>query len=267
MDDFKIVHSKKLPIVINIPHASIFIGSDFKKDFLLSELDLDKFSKEMADLYADDLFFETYEKTGALIAGLSRVIVDTERFWDNKNEPMAKMGMGALYEKNEHGEIVRRISSVTRIRCRRIYLQYHLALKMLAAECLKHFGFCVILDCHTYPAKLRQYDLNKNGKRPEICLGTNKFHTPRLLTNSFKKAFLNGSFSVEENTPFKGTIVPGGYFEKNRNVFSLMIEVNRKLYMNERTYAKKKCFGKIANRLNDCIQNGIDKFMKEYEKR
>lgn len=267
MDYFKIIYPKKLPVIINIPHASIFVGNDFEKDFVLPMSDLDKFSKKMADFCADELFSETYEKTGALIARLSRVVIDTERFWNNKNEPMAKMGMGALYEKNEHGEIIRKISKTTRIRCRRIYLKYHRVLKALVAECLERFGYCMILDCHTYPAKPRQYDLDKRGKRPEICLGTDKFHTPRVLVNSFRKTFLNGNFSVEENTPFKGTMVPGGYFKKNRNVFSLMIEVNRGLYMNERTYAKKKHFKKIAKDLNVCIMGGVDEFIKNYRKR
>jgi len=267
MDNFKIIQIKKIPVVINIPHASIFVDDDFKKDFLLSTADLYKFSKEMTDLYADKLFSKVYKKTGALIAKLSRVAVDMERFWDNKNEPMAKNGMGALYEKNEQGEIVRKISKMTRIRGLSIYSEYHHALDRLVKECLEQFGFCIILDCHTYPAKSRQYDLDKNEDRPEICLGTDKFHTPQSLIDSVKNAFLNRNYSVEENTPFKGTMVPSRYFNKNQNVFSLMIEVSRKLYMNERTYAKKKYFGKIVNDLGDCILNGVDGFIKIYDKK
>jgi N-formylglutamate amidohydrolase len=267
MDYFKIVRPKKIPIVMNIPHASLFVDDDFKQDFLLSVSEFDKFLKEMADLYADELFFESYKKNGVLIAKLSRVIVDTERFWDNKNEPMAKVGMGALYEKNGQGQTIRKISKLTRLRCRRIYSKYHHALDGLVAECLTRFGYCIILDCHTYPSKLRQYDLNKNRKRPEICLGTDKFHTSRLLFDCFKNAFLNRSFSVEENIPFKGTIVPVGYFKKNKNVFSLMVEVNRALYMNERTYMKKKNFKQIAADLNSCVQNGINEFIKKQAKK
>ena len=262
MDNFEITHRIDSPFVINIPHASIFIGVDFKKEFLLSAPSIDKFAKKMADLYADELFSGLYKKTGALIAKLSRVIVDMERFWNNKDEPMAKVGMGALYEKNGQGKIVRQISKLSRSRCRRIYLEYNHSLNSLVDECLKQLGFCLIIDCHTYPSKPRQYDLDKNGKRPEICLGSDKFHTPRLLVNIFKQAFLKGKFSVAENTPFKGTIVPMSYLNKNRNVFSIMIEVNRKLYMNERTYEKKNDFKKIASDLDGCISYGIDEFIR-----
>lgn len=266
MNDYKIIPLKKKPIIVNIPHDSIFVRRDFKKDFLLSASDLDTFSKNMADLHAGELYAGVYKKTSALIARLSRIAVDTERFWINKDEPMAKVGMGALYEKNERGEVIRKISKTARTHGHRFYSKYHRALNKLAAKCLKRFDYCIILDCHTYPAKPRQYDLDKIGERPDICLGTDKFHTPASLINSLKKAFLDKNFSVKENTPFKGTMVPDRYF-KNPNVFSLMIEVNRKVYMNERTHAKKRNFKKISDDVTDCILSGTDEFIKEYDKK
>jgi N-formylglutamate amidohydrolase len=40
-------------------------------------------------------------------------------------------------------------------------------------------------------------------------------------------------FSVGNNRPYTGTIVPSVYYKKDRRVISLMIEVNRSLYMDE----------------------------------
>ena len=267
MNNFKIVKLKKLPIVVNIPHSSTFISQDLKKDFLLSSVKLEGFAKNLADLYADELFSGVYKKSGALISKLSRVAVDVERFWKNECEPMSKVGMGALYEKDEQGNIVRIISRKSLSLGQDFYQAYHGALNELTAECLKKFGYCIILDCHTYPDKPRQYDMNKRGKRPEICLGTDIFHTPKSLTNSFKKRFLAKKFSVAENTPFKGTIVPDGYFGKDKKVFSLMIEINRRVYMNERNFVKKNNFKKIVNDLADCVLDATNEFIGGYAKR
>jgi len=51
------------------------------------------------------------------------------------------------------------------------------------------------------------------------------------------------------NEPFAGTIVPMEYYHTNDNVKSIMIEVNRSLYMkNSSEYAKMK--GIITNLIN-----------------
>ncbi len=46
------------------------------------------------------------------------------------------------------------------------------------------------------------------------------------------------------NTPYSGAITPIKYYGKDRRVVSVMVEVNRKLYMNEKTGEKTKDFEK-----------------------
>ena len=38
-------------------------------------------------------------------------------------------------------------------------------------------------------------------------------------------------YSVELNYPYSGTMVPTQYHKSNKSIYSIMIEVNRKLYM------------------------------------
>ena len=42
-------------------------------------------------------------------------------------------------------------------------------------------------------------------------------------------------FVVNINHPFSGAVVPLAFYKKNPGVMSVMIEINRKLYMNEET--------------------------------
>jgi len=49
-------------------------------------------------------------------------------------------------------------------------------------------------------------------------------------------------YTLEINQPYAGSIVPMAFYHKDRRVVSIMIEVNRKLYMDEMTGTKKDTF-------------------------
>jgi N-formylglutamate deformylase len=49
------------------------------------------------------------------------------------------------------------------------------------------------------------------------------------------------------NSPFAGSIVPSIYYQKNKNVHSIMIEINRNLYMDNLTIERGKNFATVRN--------------------
>ena len=55
------------------------------------------------------------------------------------------------------------------------------------------------------------------------------------------------NFTVKYNEPFKGSIVPLKFYNKDKRVQSLMIEVRRDLYMDEKSGEKKFKFYYIKN--------------------
>ena len=48
-----------------------------------------------------------------------------------------------------------------------------------------------------------------------------------------EKIFESCGYSTARNQPFRGTIVPMKHYQKDRRVQSLMIEINRWLYLGE----------------------------------
>ena len=56
------------------------------------------------------------------------------------------------------------------------------------------------------------------------------------------------------NSPYSGTMVPMGYFEINKQVQSIMLEVNRALYLNEPTNDKSNDFRKIQLVIGEYIE-------------
>jgi N-formylglutamate deformylase len=88
-----------------------------------------------------------------------------------------------------------------------------------------------------------------------ICIGTDDFHTPTVLKNKFLKQFRKKGYSVEFNRPFAGSIVPTKYYKINKNVFSIMIEINRKLYMNEQSIKVNSNFNIIQSDIREIIKD------------
>ena len=77
------------------------------------------------------------------------------------------------------------------------------------------------------------YELNQTAFRPDFCLGTDDFHTPEELVERVEKILESCGYSTARNQPFGGTIVPMKHYHKDQRVQSLMIEINRWLYLGE----------------------------------
>jgi N-formylglutamate amidohydrolase len=261
MKYFEIIKLKEIPVICNIPHGSINIPSKFKKDFIISDQELEIEAKKLGDLYAELLFSGLLAEYGGIISKVSRIVVDTERFEDDEKETMSKVGMGAIYTKNENGEVIRKTDKESQQSLiSEIYQPYHLALADLIGDCLSKFGKCLILDCHTFPSKPRSYEFDKSKNRPDICLGTDKFHTPENLKMVFSEKFKKSSFSVKYDNPFSGTMAPKEYYRKNKNISSIMIEVNRKLYMDEEKFSRNTNFDAVSDKICTIIKEACNSF-------
>lgn len=207
----------------------------------------------MADLFSEELFEDLFEKFGGLKCGLSRIVVDMERFENDKKEPMSGAGMGVLYSKTSEGKMMRRVGRTGRSEyLEDIYRPYHEALSGLVGQCLKKFGKCIILDCHSFPSVPWPYEADRKKNRPDICIGTDKLHTPAALRRILSSDLKAGGFSVKFNSPYSGSIVPLSFYG-NKSVHSILLEVNRKLYMDERAFRMKACFDKVSRLISGTV--------------
>ena len=65
-------------------------------------------------------------------------------------------------------------------------------------------------------------------------------------------AFNHAGWSVELNQPFAGALVPSSRYGKDRRVQGVMVEVNRKLYLNESDATPLAGFDTVAQRVRGC---------------
>ena len=161
--------------------------------------------------------------------------------------------MGACYTTNTDGEKLRDVSPVQKKNIvENYYRTHHQRLSDEVDEELKTKGSALIVDCHSFPDVSYYFNRDFGKKRPDICIGTDSFHTPKLLQETVKQFFLYKGYDARVDNPYSGTMVPLKHYKKDKNVSSIMIEVNRKLYMDEDGF-KTEHFDILRNELNELL--------------
>jgi N-formylglutamate deformylase len=241
--------------VFHIPHASTVIPEEYLQHFLLNEEKLNEEIIKMTDHYTDQLFDFDNDAQKILKFPVSRLLVDPERFVSDSEEVMSKVGMGCIYEKTHSGEPLKNASKIRDELISKYYQPHHEAFTNMVDKCLKLKSECLIVDCHSFPKNPLPYELDQELERAEICIGTDSFHTPQELTECFVSAFSELGFSVSVNKPFSGAIVPMKFYQTERHVQSIMIEIRRDLYMDEVTGEKVRNFDQVKMEISSVMKN------------
>jgi N-formylglutamate amidohydrolase len=198
-------------LVLNIPHSSIDGIGQAKwnnKVALLSEV------KRWTDWYTDLLFVpDKRDGIKTIIGDYSRFFVDVERL---PNDPLEEIGQGILYEKFNG---LKRLIGVEE---RRGLMAYYLGYSKNLKEMLNEHS--LLIDCHSFPSDLSDVD---------ICIGyNNDWSRPTdFVIELCKSVFEKQGYQVGINTPYANAIAPETGYAYN----SIMIEVNKRLYLNEQT--------------------------------
>lgn len=245
-------------IILNIPHSSTFIP--YKDGFIISNKEISDEQLLLTDWYTDELFY--CDMCIIIKAEFSRIFCDIERFEDDLKENMAQCGMGSLYTKRDNGSEMRKVDQRLRNKIiNEFYKPYHNKLNSAVNEQLQVSGSALIIDCHSFSDIPFNRDENKDENRPDINIGIDKFHTDNKLRKISEKFFKDKGFSVLIDRPYSGTIVTMEHYNKNKNVRSLMIEINRKLYLKENTNIKNEKFETVKKTINEFLNKiGEDLF-------
>lgn len=226
-------------LILHIPHSSTIIpslqGYIVEQDILNAEMG------KLTDWYTDELFSNPTDVS--VVAPFSRIFCDPERFTDDSQEVMSKFGMGVLYETLDSGDKMREVTAQNRaFILENFYDPHHKKLNSSVIEQLQLNEKVLVVDCHSFPSVPLQRALVQDTNTPDYNIGTDAFHTPQKLIDFSKDYFGNLGYSLGIDTPYSGTMVPMEHYLKNKNVQSVMLEVNRRLYLNEPTNQKSENF-------------------------
>jgi N-formylglutamate amidohydrolase len=137
---------------------------------------------------------------------------------------------------------------------RHYYRSHHDRLTEAVTASLGRWRWCLVIDCHSFPARPLRYGLDQRIDRPETCIGTGDFHTPERLWRAAERLLENEGFRVAIDRPFAGALVPLPHYRENRSVLAIMIEVNRSLYMCETSGEKRTDFDQQATRIQRLLE-------------
>lgn len=216
-------------MILHIPHHSTFIPNEYRDLFVISDEELSKEIELMTDHDTDKIFGLEHPNITRVSAKVSRLLVDMERFRDDKDEHMSQKGMGAVYTKRQDGTPLKQFTPEQReTLLHRYYDPHHKALEEAVQKELDEHGECLIIDCHSFPNKALPYEeRSKYYSHVDFCIGIDGFHAPEELVIDICRYL--SDFEVAINEPFSGSIVPSKFYQKDPRVKSIMIEVNRDL--------------------------------------
>ena len=98
------------PVLLHLPHDSTVIPSADRADYLISAADLGLEQLRLTDWHTAALYAEGMPTDEIVCAEVSRLVVDVERFADDRLERCSAFGMGATYVQTCDGRPLRVLS-------------------------------------------------------------------------------------------------------------------------------------------------------------
>ena len=241
-------------MILHVPHSSDYIPKEMRDQFVISDEEICAELRLLTDAYTDELFF--LEDASVVKFPISRLLVDVERYPDDADEPMSKVGMGMIYTRTVSGKALKRkLDPHENANLEKIYKQHHQILRERVENELAEYGNVLIVDCHSFPSYPLQCDRNQSTPRPDFCIGTDEYHTPKELVQKALSILKKVGYSVKVNHPYEGTIVPMSFYERDPRVTSIMVEVNRCLYMNEMSGMKTAAFEMVKRNIQTLLRS------------
>ena len=219
-------------LLLHIPHSSVVFPAGTQYGFN----DLDEEERLLIDYYTDELFSPEAptERIRKMVFPYCRLYSDVERLI---NDPLEKDGLGISYRRRVHGGW-RSFSNLEEAFA--LYADFHAEVSKRLVQLGNN---TLLIDCHSF-SNLPNL-LNSNPPDIDICIGFNDDETcpnQEVISNIVQHFKIRG-YKVGINKPFSNSktfVVPVKYH-------SVMIEVNKRLYMNETTLEKIKGFKKLKS--------------------
>ena len=236
------------PVILHVPHSAREIPAEVRAGIVLDDPALERELDHIVDAHTAELAEEAAGLARTtpwrFVNRLSRLVVDPERFPDEREEMLA-VGMGAVYTRTTRRKPLRAADTDPEPLIDRYFRPYARAMTEAVAGRLAAVGRAVVIDVHSYPGAPLPYELHGEGPRPPVCLGTDPFHTPPELVAAAREAF--GEVGLD--SPFSGTYVPLEFYGREPRVSALMVEIRRDTYMTEPGGPAGPGFNRLARAL------------------
>jgi len=259
------------PVLVEVPHSGLHVPPEVEPEIDATPSAVLRDS----DIYVDQLYQRAPENGATLLVSrVSRYVVDLNRGPEEVDSaavprhPRARHipARGVVWRARTDGTPLLRapltIEQFTQ-RLSRFYEPYHQTLRDVAAQIRKEHGQVMILAAHSMPSTGRRVLGGGAVRRADVVPGTRGRSTADgriidLIDSHFREAGL----SVKHDDPYRGGWTTSSYGAPKRKQHAVQIELNRALYVDERTSEIKKNDFVQLQRVLDELVGKLGKLLK-----
>jgi len=224
-------------LLLHIPHSSTVVP-----ECRCNPKTFDEEEWKLIDWYTDKLFVpdKKNRRIDAAVFPYCRLFCDVERLSD---DPLETKGLGISYERTLVDGTKRTWGQ--RDNAYKEYARHHHNMvEKITSKRPDTSDNLLLIDCHSFSALPNLLNANP-PKDIDICIGFNEDSTKpsEAVIEEIRNHFLSKGYNVEINRPFSNSKtfdVPEG-----TAYHSVMIEVSKKLYMDEATLKPTDGFARL----------------------
>ena len=261
------------PLVLDSPHSGVAYPADFGHDCELAILrqaedthveKLYDFAPALGVAWIEALFPRSYIDVNRNTTELDVTLIDEPWADAIETDPVAlakvRLGKGLIWRMTDDGApIYRRKLSADEVRRRidRCWRPYHTAVAEAIEAAHAWHGYSIHLKCHSMPAVAGAYATNFPGLvHADFVIGDRDGTTAHPALSQRVCELLRGfGYDVSYNHPYKGVELVRRYGDPDRQRHSIQVEVNRKLYMDEKSLELHAGFDSLRGHLRQLVEH------------
>ena len=262
-------NARPSPLVLDSPHSGVVYPEDFQ--YAVNLMDL----RRAEDTHVDALF-DFCSEIGAsmVVANFPRSYIDTNRSLEEIDPELldspwpkpytlskkAKLGKGLIWRMLDDGQkIYEKKLSVVEIehRIRDYWIPYHTVVQDTLSLAYENNGFFIHINCHSMPSVSDKYSTDQPGLiHPDIVLGDRDgTSADPEITVYLRDEFLKRGYSCWINDPYKGVELIRAYSNPRLKQNSIQLEINRRLYMDEKSLDRHHGFEGLRADLKNILED------------
>jgi N-formylglutamate deformylase len=217
---------EKYPILVTIPHCSTFVPAELRRLMTLRDSQI----RKMCDPFTDEIF--DVPRANVIKARISRLVTDLNRAPDDIESEAKLSKQGVVVSIDIDGNPVYKSPPSMEMIMDRV-TKYHDTFHDKIDELERNVKF--LIDGHSMRSVGPSTRSDAGKERAEIALGNRDYTTcSRHMTNKIMRFFEERGFKVAINDPYKGAYLIGSHCSR-KGLPGIQIEINEKLFMNEKT--------------------------------
>lgn len=255
------------PLVVDVSRSGREYPHEFRSPLPFTVL------HDNASMYVEELFAHTPKTGGTLLYAcfpntfvdvnrdeldLDPSVVDGEFPLPLKPSPTALRGLGLIKTLSRYGEAMQeRALTPAEIEERlvRYHRPYHAELLRLVQQARSRWGYAMQLSCHCMSAIGAPTHGDAGQARPDFCISDLRGRTASPESMAFVVDTLRSyGWTVTINDPYVGNELIRRHGAPDRGVDSIQIEINKKNFMDVKTFRRNEGFERVRADLSRLLE-------------